>query len=172
MSEAAAWIWSAGDRVRVRWRAPEKPGPHPLVVYLAESGSAQAPDAERARAAWSEFAVVASLDVPLFAERSNPKLVGLAFSGHALGEPLRAYLREQLAADLAAVRAELETRAGIADRAALVACGPAAELLGGADGPAAGFAPVLLEERAPEPERAGQALRDGLSRPGAPARAR
>ncbi len=130
MPEARIDLLCRGDRVRVRLAVPDRPGPHPLIVWLSADGTASAGEADAALADWSSWAAVATLDLPLCGRRSSEKLTDAAFdSSHPLHARLRPEVESQFAADLDLALAHLGSRDDVdAGRIGLVARGRAAAL--------------------------------------------
>ena len=109
MSETRWTLLSRGDRVRGRTWKPARPrGRLPVVVLCTADGKAAGEWVERARAAWSPRAAVASFDLALCGSRHSDKLSAEALDpSHPIAGRLRADLEAQTAADLAHVVAQL-----------------------------------------------------------------
>ncbi|MBW2280113.1 MAG: hypothetical protein JRG76_02775 [Deltaproteobacteria bacterium] len=140
------WLSSRGDLVRGRVRS-SKGGPgQPLVVVAAPGGGADHPWVDALFAAWSEWAALVALDLPLCGSRRSDKLSEYGLDpGHAIAAQIRGDLESQLAADLAAVVELVRGR----DRprpacVSLVASGPTAQWAEAAARKAGGFDPVLV----------------------------
>jgi hypothetical protein len=90
---------SRGDRVRARLAHAEG-SDRPLVLLGAADGDGASPFAAAALEAWSPWASVCALDLPLCGARSSDKLTPAAFeAGTPLAERLRPDLEAQLASD-------------------------------------------------------------------------
>jgi hypothetical protein len=121
-------LLSRGDRVRARV-ARAASARAPVILIGAPDGSAAAPFSDAALGAWSSFATVAALDLPLCGARKSDKLSADAFRpGAALAERLRPELELQLGSDLARLLDWLTSDAGGETAAAWLALGLAARL--------------------------------------------
>ena len=140
------WLSSRGDLVRGRVRS-SKGGPgQPLVVAAAPGGAADHPWVDALFEAWSEWAALVALDLPLCGSRRSEKLSEPGLDpGHAIAARIRSDLESQLAADLRAVvdLVRGDDRPHPA-RIALVAAGPTAAWVESAAREAARFDPVLV----------------------------
>lgn len=121
---------SRGDRVRGVARGPDSPGPHPLVVLAPPDGRADGAAARAVLEAWSGWAWVAAVDLPLCGGRSSDKLsLDALAGGGSLADRLRGDLEAQLANDLLRALEFLARELSVdAGRAALAAAGRGAEL--------------------------------------------
>ena len=121
---------SRGDRVRGVACGPGGPGQHPLVVLAPPDGRAEGAAAHAVLEAWSGWAWVAAVDLPLCGARSSDKLSLDALDGDpSLAGKLRGDLEAQLANDLMRTFEFLTDALPIdAQRAGLAAAGRGAEL--------------------------------------------
>jgi dienelactone hydrolase len=101
-------LLSRGDRVHGRTWKPARHGRHPVVILCTSDGVGSGELVERARAAWSPRAALATFDLALCGSRRSDKLSSLALDpSHPLAARLRADLEAQTASDLAQVVALL-----------------------------------------------------------------
>jgi dienelactone hydrolase len=146
-------LLSRGDRVHGRTWKPAKRGPHPVVILCGPEGTGSGEWVERARAAWSARAALATFDLALCGSRRSDKLSALALDpSHALAARLAADLEAQTAADLAQVVTHLRADPDLDPaRVSLVAAGLGARLARGFAAGAHGLAAVeLAPEGAPD----------------------
>lgn len=138
MSAGQAFCLSSlGDRIRGRW-TPARQG-H-AVVLGPPDGRASHPWVDSRFAAWSDFATLVALDLPLCGSRTCEKLSEHGLDPtHPLSARIRGDLEIQLAADLCTIRAMI----GAAGPLAFVGCGPLGGWFRAACERAGGFAPVL-----------------------------
>lgn len=160
---------SAGDRLAIRVAEPAGEAGRCGIVVLASDGCVNGPDADRVVAAWSGWATVAVLELPLCGARASDKLTIAAF---AEADPLAARLEGDLAAQLAsdlgvALQTLVERHAVAPERCALVALGRGARLAQTLPDAGARFAAVVigLGDRLDEPwlERTASELRAKLA---------
>ena len=156
MSEAASpgaggeakWtLLSRGDRVHGRTWKPARRGPHPVVILCTPDGRSLGELVERARAAWSARAALATFDLPLCGARHSDKLSASALDpGHPHAARLRADLEAQTAADLERVIALLRSDPDLDPaRVSLIGVGLGARLARGFASGAHGLAAVVLD---------------------------
>jgi hypothetical protein len=99
-SERQFSVLSGGDRFSVRLAAAQGPSRY-LVLLTGPDGCACGGFIDAAIAAWSHFAAVAALDLPLCGTRSSDKLSAVALDrGHPLAGRLREDVARQLRTDL------------------------------------------------------------------------
>ena len=116
-------LLSRGDRVHGRLARPRDPAARPLIVIATSDGRADGPAARAVLAAWSEWAAVAALDLPLCGARRSEKLsIASLEAGDALAEQLRADLRVQVTADLSRSFAFLHSALGSKPEQSGLAC--------------------------------------------------
>lgn len=121
-------LLSRGDRVRARVARAAR-ARAPVVLLGTADGSALSRFADAALGAWSSFATVAALDLPLCGARKSDKLSADAFRpGAPLAQRLRAELELQLGSDLARLLDWLAGDAAGEIPAAWLALGLAASL--------------------------------------------
>jgi hypothetical protein len=114
MTTAAFSLLSRGDRIRGRVAGHLSGDARPLVIVCGPDGAAASERVDACLAAWSRWAVVASIDLPLCGARSSEKLSKLAFDpASKLSAQLAGDIRRQLASDLDAVRAWLAEHAPV-----------------------------------------------------------
>jgi hypothetical protein len=122
-------LLSRGDRVG-GWLQPcAEAGARPLILVLGPQGRADEPLTEAARAAWSGWAGIASLDLPLCGRRRSDKLGVAALAGAGpLAEAVCADLEQQARSDLTrALGALVRLECVAPERVALVAAGTSAQ---------------------------------------------
>lgn len=121
---------SRGDRLHGRTWKPARRGRHPVVILCTGDGVGSGELVERARAAWSAHAALATFDLALCGSRRSDKLSALALDpSHPLAARLRADLEAQTAADLEQVVALLRADPDLDPaRVSLVAVGLGARL--------------------------------------------
>lgn len=130
-------LTSRGDRLRGRWTGAREGR---AVVLGPPDGRASHPWVDSRFAAWSDFATLVALDLPLCGTRTSEKLSEHGLDPtHALSARIRTDLEIQLAADLCAIRAMI----GATGPLAFVGCGPLGGWFRAACERAGGFAPVL-----------------------------
>jgi dienelactone hydrolase len=123
-------LLSRGDRVHGRTWKPARRGRLPVVILCTGDGVGSGELVERARAAWSGRAALATFDLPLCGSRRSDKLSALALDpSQPLAARLRADLETQTTADLARVAALLRADPDLdPTRVSLVAVGLGARL--------------------------------------------
>jgi dienelactone hydrolase len=121
---------SRGDRVHGRTWKPARRGRHSVVILCTGDGVGSGELVERARAAWSGRAALATFDLALCGSRRSDKLSALALDpSQSLAARLRADLETQTAADLEQVVALLRADPDLEPaRVSLVAVGIGARL--------------------------------------------
>ena len=146
MSETRWTLLSRGDRVHGRTWKPPRRERLPVVVLCTADGRAGGDWVERARAAWSPRAAVASFDLVLCGARHSDKLSSEALDpSHPMAARLRPDLEAQTAADLEQVVARLRADPDLDPaRVSLVAVGVGARLARGFAAGAHGLAAVEL----------------------------
>jgi dienelactone hydrolase len=145
-SETHWTVLSRGDRVHGRTWKPARRGRHPVVILCTPDGVGRGELVERARAAWSARAALATFDLALCGSRRSDKLSALALDpSHPLAARLRADLELQTAADLTQVVALLRADPDLDPaRMSLVAAGLGARLARAFAAGAHGLAAVEL----------------------------
>ena len=159
--ERRFWLSSRGDLVRGRVCSSKGGSGQPLVVVATPSGSADHPLVDALFEAWSEWAALVALDLPLCGSRRSDKLSEQGLDpGHAIAAQIRGDLESQLAADLRAV-VEMVTGRDPARpvRIALVTSGAPAAWAEAAARSAGGFDPVLVAAEADDAWLADAAAR-------------
>ncbi len=148
-------LLSRGDRVHGRLLRPRDPAPCPLIVIATSDGLADGPAAQAVLAAWSEWAAVAALDLPLCGARTSDKLsIASLDAGDALADRLRADLQVQVKADLSRCFAFLAGELGAKpERSGLACAGIGADLATGFCGADPEIAAVALSPRSTEDTR-------------------
>jgi len=146
VSETRWTLFSRGDRVHGRTWKPARRGRLPVVVLCTADGRSAGDWVERARAAWSPRAAVASFDLVLCGTRHSDKLSAEALDpSHPIAARLRADLEAQTAADLVEVVARLRADPELDPaRVSLVGVGLGARLARGFAAGAHGLAAVEL----------------------------
>jgi dienelactone hydrolase len=139
-------LLSRGDRVHGRTWKPARRGPHPVVILCTADGRGSGELVERARAAWSARAALATFDLPLCGTRHSDKLSASALdASHPLAERLQADLEAQTEADLERVVALLRRDPDLdPERVSLVGVGLGARFARGFAAGAHGLAAVVL----------------------------
>ncbi|MEE9278663.1 MAG: hypothetical protein V3V67_00675 [Myxococcota bacterium] len=100
-TESGFSLLSRGDRVRGRLARPESPGTHPLILIAGPDGCARSDSVDGAMAAWTDWAVVAAIDLPLCGSRRSDKVsLSSLETGDSLVARLRGDLEIQVEADL------------------------------------------------------------------------
>ncbi len=142
-------LLSRGDRVHGRLARPRDPAARPLIVIATSDGRADGPAARAVLAAWSEWAAVAALDLPLCGARTSDKLsIASLDAGGPLADRLRADLRVQVKADLSRSFAFLAGELGVKPEQSGLACsGIGADLASGFCADAPEIAAVALSPR-------------------------
>ncbi|MFI5314234.1 MAG: hypothetical protein ACHQ6T_00905 [Myxococcota bacterium] len=146
-------VLSRGDRVRGRLWKPPRRGPHAVAILCSADGCSGGPLVERARAAWTSRAALATFDLPLCGARRSDKLSASALDpSHPHSARLRADLEAQTAADLEQVVALLRRDPDLDPaRMSLIGVGLGARLASGFAAAAHGLASVLLAPEQSEP---------------------
>jgi dienelactone hydrolase len=146
VSESRWTVHSRGDRVHGHTWKPGRGGPHPVVILLTPDGVGSGAAIERARAAWSARAALASFDLPLCGARKSDKLSAEALDpSHPLAARLRGDLEAQTSADLEQVVKQLQGDPELdARRISLVAAGLGARFARGVTKATHGLASVEL----------------------------
>ena len=140
-AEQAFCLSSRGDRIRGRWTTACAGR---AVVLGPPDGRASHPWVDSRLAAWSDFATLVALDLPLCGTRTSEKLSEHGLDPtHPLSARIRTDLEIQLAADLCAIRAMIGAMIGATGPLAFVGCGPLGGWFRAACERAGGFAPVL-----------------------------
>jgi dienelactone hydrolase len=118
-------LLSRGDRVPGHTWKPARGGPHPVVILCTPDGVGGGEAIERARAALSGKAALASFDLTLCGARKSDKLSAQALDPtHPLSARLRPDLEAQTAADLEQVVKHLRADPDLdGKRISLVAAG-------------------------------------------------
>ncbi|HKC51159.1 MAG TPA: hypothetical protein VKF60_10230 [Myxococcota bacterium] len=139
-------LLSRGDRVHGRTWKPARRGRHPVVILCTGDGVGSGELVERARAAWSARAALATFDLALCGSRRSDKLSALALDpSQPLASRLRADLETQTSADLEQVVALLRADPDLDPaRVSLVAVGLGARLARAFAAGAHGLAAVEL----------------------------
>jgi hypothetical protein len=127
------------------WK-PARRGRHAVAILCTADGVGSGELVERARAAWSGRAALATFDLALCGSRKSDKLSALALDpSHPLAARLRADLEAQTSADLAAVIAHLRADPDLDPaRVSLVALGLGARLARGFASGAHGLALIEM----------------------------
>jgi hypothetical protein len=122
---------SRGDLVRGRVAGHQPGEARPLGIVCGPDGAAAGEQVDACLAAWSRWAVVASIDLPLCGARRSEKLSELAFDpASKLSARLAGDIRRQVASDLEAARAWLSAHAPVdRERIALAGFGLGSRLV-------------------------------------------
>lgn len=160
---------SLGDRVRGRLFPSRTGGAQRLVLVAGPSGRAADDWTDAAARAWSDWACVASIDLPLCGARESEKLSGLVRGETtAKTERLQNELRAQTRHDLARAAELISTRHESAEGFAFVGVGIGARLGAGIEehGAIAAVLDTTASSSGPDAgwlERTAAALQKGLA---------
>ncbi len=123
-AESGFTLISRGDRVRGRLARPKGSAPHPLILVAAPDGCAKHASVDALIAAWSSWAAVAAIDLPLCGARRSDKLSLSSFEkGDSIATRIRRDVEIQVESDLERTFAFLG-----AERAAFFGSGLGADL--------------------------------------------
>ncbi len=144
-AESGFTLISRGDRVRGRLARPKGSAPHPLIVVAAPDGCAQHASVDALVAAWSSWAAVAAIDLPLCGARRNDKLSLASFEkDESIAARIRRDVENQVESDLERTFAFLG-----AERAAFFGSGLGADLAIRFCGSASGLLAIALAPTSP-----------------------